>query len=414
MRIAIAAPNRQLLGGAETYLRALLPALHGAGHDVALFYEVEAPDHGSRIDASILGVDAYGADPAAGEEVGHRLAAWHPDVVYCQGFHSPSLEARIVRQFPCVLFAHGYYGTCGTGEKRYRRPTLTMCSRRFGPACLALNFALGCGIRDPRRLLASYRSQARRRAHLSAYRSVLVGSRHMRNVYLQHGLPDWQVQHLPLPCTVVAPSAEPPPPGRPTGRILYAGRLTRLKGCAYLVDAIRLAAADLARPLTLVVAGSGPEEPDLRSHAAASGVPAEFHSWSDSPSLLALYRGADLLAVPSVWPEPFGLVGIEAASVGLPAVGYDVGGISDWLVPSVTGELAPGNPPSAAGLAAAIVRALRDPAHHAALRVGAWSASHAYGMPQHLAGLTAILTSAASGQGPSAGSAGNRVALTQR
>ena len=44
--------------------------------------------------------------------------------------------------------------------------------------------------------------------------------------------------------------------------------------------------------------------------------------------------------MPSVWPEPFGLVGIEAGCVGLPAAGFGVGGIPDWLRPGETGELA--------------------------------------------------------------------------
>ena len=46
------------------------------------------------------------------------------------------------------------------------------------------------------------------------------------------------------------------------------------------------------------------------------------------------------------------MVGIEAGAYGLPAVAFDVGGISDWLIPGFSGELAPGNPPAAEGLAA--------------------------------------------------------------
>ncbi len=102
-------------------------------------------------------------------------------------------------------------------------------------------------------------------------------------------------------------------------------------------------------------------------------------------------RGADLLAVPSVWPEPFGLVGLEAGCVGLPAVAFAVGGISDWLRPGVSGELAPGDPPTIAGLADAIGRALADLDHHARLRYGAWTVAQSFTQPAHLAGLERIL-----------------------
>jgi glycosyltransferase involved in cell wall biosynthesis len=79
--------------------------------------------------------------------------------------------------------------------------------------------------------------------------------------------------------------------------------------------------------------------------------------------------------VPSVWPEPFGLVGPEAAAYGVPAAAYAVGGIPDWLQDGVNGHLAPGNPPMAAGLADAIVNCLGDPAHYEQLRRGALAAA---------------------------------------
>ncbi len=47
--------------------------------------------------------------------------------------------------------------------------------------------------------------------------------------------------------------------------------------------------------------------------------------------LRAAIDDADAVAVPSLWPEPFGLVGIEAQARGRPAVAYRVGGIGDWI-----------------------------------------------------------------------------------
>jgi glycosyltransferase involved in cell wall biosynthesis len=44
--------------------------------------------------------------------------------------------------------------------------------------------------------------------------------------------------------------------------------------------------------------------------------------------------------VPSLWPEPFGLVGPEAAVRGVPAVAFDNGGTPQWLVDRRTGRLA--------------------------------------------------------------------------
>ena len=50
---------------------------------------------------------------------------------------------------------------------------------------------------------------------------------------------------------------------------------------------------------------------------------------------------ASLLAVSSVWPEPYGLVGREAMKYGLPIVGFDAGGIREWLFDGENGFLVP-------------------------------------------------------------------------
>jgi glycosyltransferase involved in cell wall biosynthesis len=87
--------------------------------------------------------------------------------------------------------------------------------------------------------------------------------------------------------------------------------------------------------------------------------------------------------------------------VGLPAVGYAVGGIVDWLIPGETGELAPADPPTAAGLAAAIVRALGDSSTHAKLRLGAWKQAHKHHMTTHVDRLIAIFRSLTESENPS-------------
>ena len=62
--------------------------------------------------------------------------------------------------------------------------------------------------------------------------------------------------------------------------------------------------------------------------------------------------------MPSVWPEPFGLVGLEAVSAGIPVAAFDVGGVREWLAPGVNGALAPADPPTAEGFAQALERTL--------------------------------------------------------
>jgi glycosyltransferase involved in cell wall biosynthesis len=147
--------------------------------------------------------------------------------------------------------------------------------------------------------------------------------------------------------------------------------------------------------LTLVVAGDGAERGAMEDAARRAAVPAQFAGWVDAGVRERLMREADVLAAPSLWPEPFGLVGIEAGCVGLPAVAYRVGGIPDWLRPGESGELAPADPPTAEGLADALARALADPQRLARLGCGAWRVAGEFTAEAHLVRLEAILKEAA-------------------
>jgi glycosyltransferase involved in cell wall biosynthesis len=173
---------------------------------------------------------------------------------------------------------------------------------------------------------------------------------------------------------------------------VMVGRLTDLKGAAYAIRAMPLAAQQLGFTLTLSILGTGPEEGRLKTLAQELGVAVQFHGWMDREPRNDVMRAADLLVVPSVWPEPFGMVGVEAARLGLPAVAYAVGGISEWLIPGTSGEMASGDPPTVEGLADAIVRALRDPDRLAALRRGSWEVARRFTIDAHLGRLDTLLS----------------------
>ena len=149
--------------------------------------------------------------------------------------------------------------------------------------------------------------------------------------------------------------------------LLFLGRVERLKGGHVLIEALPVVAARLG-PIHLTIAGDGPERPSWEAQAARtaanhSGIIIEFVGWLSGASKEARFANTDLLVVPSIWPEPYGLVGLEAARYGVPSAAFNVGGIGDWLSDGETGRLAPSSPPTARGLAEAIIQCLSDPTH---------------------------------------------------
>ena len=393
MRIVIANTHRGFIGGVEYHLSGLLPALRRRGHELSLLYEIDAAA-GKPIDHACGGIDHWRAQGKP-QEMLDRVAAWSPDVVYLHGMESPTWEAALAARFPTVFLVHNYHGTCISSTKRLSFPRTQLCERVLGPGCLLRYLPCRCGGRSPITMLSLYIKQKRRNAVLRQYRAVVVNSRHMGVEYRRHGVEEDRLHCFPY-TAFQKPDDRPPKRRTLTDRVIMVGRLTDLKGGRVLIRALVEAGQRLGRPLTLVVAGEGPDRPGMEKLAAQLGLKAEFAGWVNPQRREQLMRGADVLAVPSVWPEPFGLVGPEAGAVGFPAVAFAVGGIPDWLVDGETGELATG-PLTAESLADALVRPLRDADHRMRLAEGAWRKSKELSLEAHLAHLEPLLEKVARG-----------------
>lgn len=386
MRALVVTTHAAVVGGVETYLRAVLPRLRDRG--VTLGLMTANPEQGG---ASIRELVPEVPHWVAGD-VGETVAAaeeFGPDVVYTNDLPDPAADDALARRFPTVRFAHNYAGGCVSGTKCHAAPGWQACSRRLGVGCLGLYLPRRCGGLNPLTAVKLYRQNRARQRTLVRLRAVLVASRHMADELIRNGAAAERVKVVPLYPSHAEPDTTPPEPRPRTDRVLFVGRLTPLKGWRELLSAMPAVSARLGRQLKLVVAGDGPDRTAFEVEVTRRGVPHEFLGWLGTDGVMSQMRNADVLAVPSVWPEPFGLVGIEAGCVGLPAVAFATGGIPDWLTPGVSGETAPGERPNADQLAEALVRALADDAHHQRLRVGAWETARRFTADAHVSGLLA-------------------------
>lgn len=111
-------------------------------------------------------------------------------------------------------------------------------------------------------------------------------------------------------------------PAEPSRRpyLAAAGRLVKMKGFQQLIPIMRyLPEADLR------IAGTGPYEPHLRK--LARGLPnVHFEGLMGGGQLARLFHGARAVVVPSLFPETFGYVVLEAFAVRTPVVVHNGGG----------------------------------------------------------------------------------------
>ena len=129
--------------------------------------------------------------------------------------------------------------------------------------------------------------------------------------------------------------------GLPPDGLLIAslGMLHRYKGFAFLIQA--LPAILQKFPETQVaIAGTGPQETELRRMAIRAGVSSAIHWLGFCSDARTLLEAADVYVQPSL-VEACPMALLEAGAMGLPVVASAVGGVPEVILQGETGLLVP-------------------------------------------------------------------------
>lgn len=144
--------------------------------------------------------------------------------------------------------------------------------------------------------------------------------------------------------------------------VLFVGRLVEYKGCDYLLRAMQIVQRE--RPeARLVVIGDGTSRGELEQLARSLKIKCDFLGEMKSPEIRSWLEKARVFCAPSVTmpdglSEAFGVVFLEAQSMGVPVVSFRHGGIPETMREGVTGLLA--DERDEIGLAAQLLRYLND------------------------------------------------------
>lgn len=142
--------------------------------------------------------------------------------------------------------------------------------------------------------------------------------------------------HLDCPSTVIPNSFRDdvfrlhPDEPRVPGSLVFVGRLVDAKGADLLLEAMSRLRQKGDTP-TLTVVGDGPQREYLGSMVDRMGLSAQvtFVGSHKGEALARILNRHDIIAIPSVWNEPFGIVGLEGVACGCVAVASEGGGLPD-------------------------------------------------------------------------------------
>jgi glycosyltransferase involved in cell wall biosynthesis len=190
------------------------------------------------------------------------------------------------------------------------------------------------------RLLGSYRNCVSRFA---------VPSRFYIQKLTEWGTPAELFSHVPN----FVDAGRYHPNYRPGDAFVFFGRLSREKGVATLIRA----AAEAG--VRLVIAGTGPQLPELQDVAARTRANVEFLGYLAGDALHQVVKEARAVVLPSEWYENAPMSVLEAYALGKPVLGARIGGIPELIVENETGSTFESG--DVASLAAALRRVANTP-----------------------------------------------------
>lgn len=305
--------------GTEKYIREIMESLERRGHECRLFIQDVC---GGNHPLKALRTTRRNLD-----RLKAMVASFQPDVLHVHNITNYRLLDYLLRAGPVLKSIHEFRPFCV--PRRIRPDTGEHCEMTLSRAC----FKTGCFHYSPGSL---YRFFVERKggSFIRQFPRIWVYSRFMKRFVEPILPPECRVDVVNY---YYDPPAEPPPEIPGENRIFSAGRLVRDKGYHLLFEAL----AGLDIPYTMKLAGEGDQDDALRAQAARLGLNVEFLGYHDPRDLIQYYQWCKVAVFPSDYPEPFGIVGLEAMGAARPVVAFDVGGVTDWLDNGITGYCVP-------------------------------------------------------------------------
>ncbi len=345
-------------GGDATYVRSLARSLAELGHEVEVIASTDAFRLRSREPVQAASDD----DGIKVHRLEHPAGFLAPLITHQTGqpgLYSSALQSFFSKPFDVLHFHNislmGAPGVLGMGDAKARFlslhdhwlicPTHVLWKNR-SRACdkrTCFTCSIRSGLPPQFWRYTGLRERSLRKLDRLLSPSAFTAAMHRSNGV---GMP---IDVLPLFSSIERSRAS----GNPvSNRIIYAGRVTALKGVGNLVRVV----AEMP-DIELVVIGDGDLKHEL-VQAYADRPNIRFIGKVDQQSLAAHYAEAAAVVVPTIVPETFGLAVVEAAACGTPAiVAKGAGGAPEIVETTGGGVIYDGD----AQLAAAIRRVTGDP-----------------------------------------------------
>jgi glycosyltransferase involved in cell wall biosynthesis len=338
MRLLFVHDRFGALAGAESNILATAFELKQRGHVVAIAHGPVTGKNEASWRETFSPCFPLGCDNPA-SAIMAAVQSFRPEIIYVHKISNLEvIQALLDAEIPLVRMVHDHDLYCMRSYK-YHYLSRRICERAASPFCV---FPCGASIardhegRFPLKWV-SYSAKLKELDLNKQFDCMVVATQYMKEELARNGFDPRKIEiHAPVPR-----AGDPSSTSTFNARnlIVYAGQIIRGKGVDVLLESL----AQVTVPFECFIFGDGNHRAFCEKLSAKLGLTGRVHfkGYVPQEELKIFYHECSLIVVSSVWPEPFGAVGLEGMRHGLPVVAFDAGGIKEWLIHGHNGYLVP-------------------------------------------------------------------------
>ncbi|MDD3627624.1 MAG: glycosyltransferase, partial [bacterium] len=336
MKLLVITRALEFNGGIGLYLKETLPILKKAGYDIKLIitsqisYDILQFFLPLNISVSVIPEIDFRNQEEPPDTLIKLVKEFNPEAAILHNFISINATIFLKKNMRVFYFYHTLNRLCPTGIGLLR----VGCSSRHtlvpGLKCRINTLLNNCwDSKQGRRNLKAI-SPIKMSFYLQLADGHIVTSEFMKEQLIKNRIQSGTIHKIPL-----FPVNSPEninqyvyPPKR--NKILYLGRITREKGAHLIPKILSMVKSDFEAEII----GTGYYfenlKKDIKKYNLENKI--KLMGWlEDREQIYKSISESTITIIPSLWHEPFGLVGIESMQLKTPVIGFNIGGIPEYV-----------------------------------------------------------------------------------
>ena len=284
--------------------------------------------------------------PNLPNEASRNRASWEvideysPDLAQVHNLYNIGAIEACLDRVPTVVYVHDFRYACPASSFYFRRPNV-ICTRTCSAACFALGPLKRCLTPRIPRNLWYYQRVRWMKKNANRFRAIIAISTYVKHRLVESGFPEDKIHVIPYFCPL--PAVDEPPPEPATPRVLYIGRMAKYKGFDQFIRVMSRLGKDIQGTMIGNLSDTVQTQIDRLADELHCRDRLTVRGWAKREEIRQIMSAMSVVTFPSVCPETLGLVGMESMSSGVPVVGFNVGGTSEWLKDGENGFSVPVN-----------------------------------------------------------------------